>query len=86
MDKPIIFTLDDYEEYDKSRGFIIDNAKDYMPGYHVYNYEDLTNALTDIKNNKDYYKQDRLKIVQLYHKYNDGNSSARILHFLKIEK
>lgn len=86
MDKPIIFTLDDYEEYDKSRGFIIDNAKDYMPGHHVYNYDDLIKALDDVSNNKDYYKSDRAKILPLYHKYSDGNSSARVLNFLKIEK
>lgn len=86
MDKPIIFTLDDYEEYDKSRGFIIDNTKDYMPGHHVYNYDDLIKALDDVSNNKNYYKSDRAKILSLYHKYSDGNSSARVLNFLKIEK
>lgn len=86
MDKPIIFTLDDYEKYEKSRGFIIDNAKDYMPGHHVYNYDDLIKALDDVSNNKDYYKSDRAKILPLYHKYSDGNSSARVLNFLKIEK
>lgn len=57
LDKPIIFTLDDYEEYAASRGeFYPPNAKDYMKGYHVYNIKDLEKALCDIVEGKDIYK------------------------------
>lgn len=85
MDHPIIFTLDDYAEYEKSRGFIINNAKKYMPGYHVYDFDGLILALGEINAGKDKYEPDRKRIRPLYHTYADGHSSERILNFLKIK-
>ena len=35
LDRPIIFTVDDYEAYKKSRGFYPENAIDYMVGYNI---------------------------------------------------
>ena len=86
LDKPIIFTLDDYEEYAASRGaFFPENAKDYMKGYHVYNVDDLEKALGDIAMNKDIYKKEREKIFSEYHTYKDGNSARRILDAIGIK-
>lgn len=44
LNKPIVFTLDDYEQYNSSRGLFPQNAIDYMPGYHVYNIDELKKA------------------------------------------
>lgn len=86
LEKPIIFTLDDYEKYAASRGaFFPENAKDYMKGYHVYNVDDLEKALSDIVINKDIYKNEREKIFSEYHTYKDGNSARRILDAIGIE-
>lgn len=85
LDKPIIFTLDDYEEYAASRGeFYPQNAKDYMKGYHVYNIDDLEKALRDVVDEKDLYKNEREKILPKYHKYKDGNSAMRVLEAIGV--
>jgi CDP-glycerol glycerophosphotransferase (TagB/SpsB family) len=86
LDKPIIFTLDDYEEYAASRGaFFPENAKDYMKGYHIYNVDDLEKALRDIAVGKDIYKEEREKIFPEYHAYKDGNSARRVLDAIGVK-
>lgn len=85
-DKPIIFTLDDYEEYKKSRGFAIDDALRFMPGYHVYNIEELKKSIYDISVDIDNYKYDRKALRDILHTHADGQSAMRILECLKIEK
>jgi CDP-glycerol glycerophosphotransferase (TagB/SpsB family) len=41
LDKPIGYTLDDYDKYEAKRGFSFDNVKDFMPGHHIYTVEDM---------------------------------------------
>lgn len=84
LNKPIVYTLDDYEEYKNSRGFYPENAIDYFKGYHTYSISDLKMALQDIYNNIDCYKEERNELVDSFFKYIDGNSSIRILEYLKI--
>lgn len=86
LNRPIVYTLDDFDEYGKSRGFYTENVKDYMPGYHVYDYDELIDAITEINTGEDVYELERNNICSRYHTYKDGNSSQRILDFLRIEK
>ncbi len=86
LNKPIVYTLDDYEDYAKSRGFVVDNVLDYMPGYHVYNTEDMKKAILEIADGKDVYKEQRNKILPIMHKYLNGGASKRILDYLNIKK
>ncbi len=84
LDKPVVYTLDDYEQYAQSRGFYPDNAVDYFKGAHVYNLESLKESLKDICEGKDIYKDERRSMIQQFFKYVDGGSSKRILEYLKI--
>lgn len=86
LDRPIIYTLDDYEQYDKSRGLFPHNAIDYMPGYHVYTVEELNNSIIEIRKGIDRYSDDRKLVMNNYHTYRDGNSSRRILDMFDIKK
>ena len=63
LNKPIAFALDDFDMYKKLRGFVFDNPLEFMPGHHVYNFEDLVLFLSDIADNKDPYinKRDVIK-------------------------
>lgn len=83
LNRPCIYTLDDYEEYNKSRGILPDTIN-YMAGYHVYNIDEMKEALTQIIAGKDIYIQERNNILNKMHKYQDGNSSKRILDYLNI--
>ncbi len=84
LDRPIIFTLDDYEEYRKSRGFIFDNPIQYFAGEHVYNQGELYDAVNRLLNEHDNFLLERRKILPQMHTYTDGNASKRILDHLKI--
>lgn len=84
LDKPIIFTLDDYEDYAKTRGFYPENAIDFMPGYHVCNKGEMEGAILEIADGRDIYREERQKLMPIMHKYTDGNSSRRVLDFLDI--
>lgn len=85
LDKPIAFILSDYDEYAKSRSFSIANPKDYMPGPHIYKFEELLSFIESISRNEDNFYTEREKIKNLAHTYTDGKSSERILNYLNIK-
>ena len=53
--------------FPNSRGFVFEDPLKYMPGHHVYNFEDLKQFIVDISNNKDVYKEDRHNIMNEVH-------------------
>lgn len=59
VNRPIAFTLDDFEEYRRTRGFVFDDPRIYMPGHHLYKYEDLKDFLLDVSEESDPYKKQR---------------------------
>lgn len=79
LDKPIGFALADYEEYKDTRGFVLGNQIDYMPGRKIYNCEDLYEYIDDVINNRDPYKREREEMRNLFHRYKDGHNTERIL-------
>lgn len=85
LNHPIIYTLDDYEEYKNSRGFSVGNPLQYFVGYHVYNKRQLVSAIEDVSNGKDVYSEERRKMLPLLHSHIDGSASLRILNCLEIK-
>ena len=67
LNKPIAFSLDDYEKYKNKRGFIFENPLDYMPGHHLYTFEDLKDFIQDVVDGKDPYTEDRKKLIPIVH-------------------
>lgn len=86
LDRPIVYTLDDYEEYAASRGLFPENAVDYMPGYHVYDVAQLEAALAQIAAGEDVHRADRLSIIGRYHAHRDAGSAERVLRACGIRK
>ncbi len=84
LNRPIIFTTPDYEQYKSSRGFIVDDVMDYLPGPHVNTIEELRHAIKNIALNVDYYQKERIDATNLFHKFQDGNSSKRITETLGL--
>lgn len=62
VDKPIAFALEDYEEYKRTRGFVFDNPLDYMPGHHLYSFDDLKAFVSDVSANNDKFKSQRTQM------------------------
>ena len=67
LNKPIAFSLDDYNDYKKTRGFVFENPLEYMPGYHLYELNDLFAFIKDIASSEDKYKVERQNIMNKVH-------------------
>lgn len=65
VDKPIAFTLDYYEEEKKTRKFVFDDIREYMPGHHLYNITDMENFIDDISKGNDPYKDKRRQMSDM---------------------
>ena len=59
VNHPMAFTLDDFEEYRSQRGFVFDDPRVYMPGHHLYSFQDLKGVITDVAVGKDDYQRKR---------------------------
>lgn len=85
LDRPIGFTVDDYNSYNENRGFSVENALDFMPGHHIHTIEELLSFCDDVIDNKDNYKEKRNKIKNLSNKYQDNNNCLRLLKYVDIQ-
>lgn len=84
LDRPIGYTLDDFEEYGTSRGFPMDNPLDYMPGHHIYTYDNLVRFITDIADGKDEYVSERERVRKEVGMPEGGECCQKLLEFLEI--
>ena len=82
-DKPIAYTLDDYDRYEDARGWSFENVKDFMPGHHIYNIDELKVFINDIAKGNDPHKEWRHRVKDEAHTYIDG-FSKRILDYFEI--
>ncbi|MFL1676573.1 CDP-glycerol glycerophosphotransferase family protein [Paenibacillus dendritiformis] len=78
LDRPIIFTPTDFEEYNKKRGLLLEPYSFWTPGDHVVTQKDFFKAVEDSFKNPDKHSQQRKVIRDLVHTYQDGNSSRRV--------
>lgn len=65
VDHPIAFTLDDFETYKNLRGFVFKDPLEFMPGHHLYSFEDLLSFIKDVQNENDKFKDERDKIREI---------------------
>ena len=86
LNRPIGYTLDDYEEYKESRGFAMDNPLDYMPGKHIYTYDDLLDFVRDVSCGVDKYQEKRKDVCNSVGLVDKGECCKKLLDYLGIEK
>ena len=79
LDKPIIFTVRDIEEYSRSHGLMLNPFEAWAPGEVVYEYKCLKEAVHTALYNEDRFKSKRELVRNITHTYNDANSSKRVL-------
>ncbi len=84
LDKPIAFTLDDYEEYASKRGFVFEDARKYMPGHHVTDLDGINDFFSDVRNGIDRYQEARQEVLPELQNKCDGYSK-RILEYFRIK-
>ena len=85
LDRPLCFTLDDYEAYTESRGWVFENPLEYMPGEHVYNLEQFEQFVLDVKKGKDDYQAQRQEVRGKTHNECDCYCK-RVLDYFEITK
>lgn len=83
LDRPLIFYPYDFAEYDENEGLAAD-YNDITPGPKVFEYQKLKEEILKVTTNDEYTK-DRGRIRNLYHAFQDGNSSERIWKEIKSE-
>lgn len=83
LDKPMGYTLDDFSQYEDARGWSFDNVKEYMPGHHIYNMDDLEKFIKDVADGADPFRDRRNEILGDVQTYRDG-FSKRILDYFGI--
>lgn len=82
LDKPIIFTPTDLEQYEIERGFILNPYEKWTPGPKVINLSDLIQEILHYQFDENYYKDMRKEIRDLTHHYQDSFSSSRVWSFI----
>ncbi len=75
LKKPMGFTIDNYESYLSSRGFLFDDVLSILPGPILSNLEDLKQFLS-----KPYYKKPGVD----FNKYYDNQAAERLIRLLEI--
>ena len=81
--KPIIFLNSLAEDYNNTRGFILeDNYELLEAGLKAHNFAEMMNAINDTLTN-DSYREKRLAQLPLLHKYCDSKASERIFNIMK---
>ena len=62
LNRPVAFTINDYEEYKGKRGFVFDNVKSLMAGPTVSNLDDLLEFLNSVMMSEDEFYVERNEI------------------------
>lgn len=84
LDRPIAFMLEDVEEYEKSRGFVFENIREWIPGKEVFTFEDVCAFIEEVASDQDKTKKRRQDLRSRMHKYSDDKNCQRILEAFGI--
>ena len=79
LDKPIGYAIDDYDEFDSKRGFLVDNPDFFMAGEKIHTKDEFYRFIYLVANNIDNYKAQREEVKKITHKYVDGMNCKRAL-------
>lgn len=82
LDKPIIFTPTDLEEYRKKRGFVIEPYDFWAPGPKTITQEKLQNEIIKCIENPKYYEKERKTVNNIINRYKDDRSSERVAQII----
>ena len=83
-DKPIGYLLNNFTSFQNGRGFAYHNPLEYMPGEHIYTFQDLIQFINNIAHGIDEYKE-RRKIVNDYvNKHQDDKNCERVVKYFNI--
>lgn len=87
-DKPIGLCFDDFEEYNKREGFLVDVDYVFSGGEKIYNTKDMCEYIIRIANGQDILKADRNELKSVIYSNADNKASERVANYIldKLEK
>lgn len=85
LDRPIAFTIDDIEEYEKGRGFVFEPIRDWLPGAEIRSFSDFLAYIKEIAGGIDSMASKRRAISEKMHSFHDDQSCRRLIEALGID-
>jgi CDP-glycerol glycerophosphotransferase (TagB/SpsB family) len=82
LDRPIIFTPTDFDDYIKNRGILLEPYDFWTPGPKCLEQYNLQIEIIRLLDNKNYYSSERKTIKKLIHYYFDGKSTDRVIQLI----
>lgn len=82
MDKPIIFTNSDIEQYRKERGICLEPYDFWTAGPKVQDQENLELEVIKCLNDDTYYKDKRKELRDVFYKHKDSKSTLRVWEYI----
>lgn len=82
LDRPIGLCWDDYDEYMKREGILVDQDVVLAGGEKIYNADDLCAFITSVAAGEDRLREQRGAVRDLIHDYQDGQSAKRVVDYL----
>ena len=79
---PLLFTYNDIEEFSKNRGLLFE-YNEVTPGPKIKSIYDLKNEIMKFEQDNQYYLEERISLIDKFHKYVDFNSSDRTWEFIE---
>ena len=79
LDRPIAFAGGDVDEYQKNRGFSLENPKDFMPGAVLANSDEFVSFVKDVAKGVDEHLEQRKICNEICNTFSNGDGCARVL-------
>lgn len=77
LDRPIVYLIPDYDEYQNQKGFVFHNIDSYMPGDKAYSFPELLSAVGDAFKYPEKYKKERDFVLCQRFDYKDNHAAKR---------
>ena len=84
LDRPMAFLVEDARQYEDTRGFVVPDLSDYLPGEQVGSVTAFLDFIEDVARGIDRTKEKRAALREIMHRYKDDGSCSRILETLGI--
>ncbi|NMC62356.1 MAG: glycosyl transferase, partial [SAR324 cluster bacterium] len=82
LNKPMVFTPTDLEEYEKKRGFLLEPYGFWTPGPKATNQQQLQDEILRSLEDPDYYRKERETINNIINHYKDDRSCERVTQLI----
>lgn len=76
--KPIALTFDDLAQYERNRGFVMEDIRQVVKGRYLYTLDDLLVFLSDLHDGTDLEREARIQACNYYNHWQDDGSAARV--------